>query len=135
MLKSPLPLAKEMCSYCGSLLHTVTIPHTRLECQLRRSMYCPVCVAYGHSPRHCPNKVAWAVRKGLPLDGVENSVFKVKDTEEKIKTFLTIFGASSGIIDRAVLKRINGLSKLELRKLLNDFANSIEPPRMIILVT
>jgi len=98
-------------------------------------MYCPVCVAYGHSPRHCPNKVAWAVRKGLPLDGVENSVFKVKDTEEKIKTFLTIFGASSGIIDRAVLKRINSLSKLELRKLLNDFANSIEPPRMIILVT
>ena len=134
MLKSPLPLAKKMCSYCGPLLHTVTIPHTRLECQLRRSMYCPVCVAYGHSPRNCPNKVAWAVRKGLPLDGVENFTFKVKDTEESIKTFLKIRGASSGIIDKTFIKRINGLTKLELRKLLNDFANSMEPPRMILLV-
>lgn len=134
MLKSPLPLAKEMCSYCGHLLHTVTIPHTRLECQLRRSMYCPVCVAYGHSPRNCPNKVAWAVRKGLPLDGVENFAVKVKDTEESIKTFLKIRGASSGIIDKTFIKRINGLTKLELRKLLNDFANSMEPPMMILLV-
>ena len=95
-------------------------------------MYCPVCVAYGHSPRHCPNKVAWAVRKGLSLDGVENFVFKIKDTEESIKTFLNMFGASSGIIDVTILKRINGLTKLELRKLLNDFANSMEPPRMIL---
>jgi hypothetical protein len=78
--------------------------------------------------------VAWAVRKGLPLDGVENSFFKVKDSEESIKNFLKLRGSSSGIIDMAVLKRINGLTKLELRKLLNDFANSIEPPRMIVLV-
>ena len=91
-------------------------------------------MAYGHSPRHCPNKVAWAVRKGLSLDGVENSVFSVKDKDESIKTFLQMFGASSGIIDKPTLKRINGLTKLELRKLLNDFANSIEPPRMIVLV-
>jgi len=97
-------------------------------------MYCPVCVGYGHSPRNCPNKVAWAVRKGLPLDGVENFVFKVKDTEESIKAFLKMRGASSGIMDMASLKRINGLTKLELRKLLNDFANSIEPPRMILFV-
>jgi hypothetical protein len=78
--------------------------------------------------------VAWAVRKGLSLEGVENFAFKVKDTEESIKNFLKMRGSSSGIIDMAVLKRINGLSKLELRKLLNDFANSIEPPRMILLV-
>ena len=97
-------------------------------------MYCPVCVAYGHSPRNCPNKVAWAVRKGLPLDGVENFAVKVKDTEESIKTFLKIRGASSGIIDKTFIKRINGLTKLELRKLLNDFANSMEPPMMILLV-
>jgi hypothetical protein len=76
--------------------------------------------------------VAWAVRKGLSLDGVENFVFKIKDTEESIKTFLNMFGASSGIIDVTILKRINGLTKLELRKLLNDFANSMEPPRMIL---
>jgi hypothetical protein len=106
----------------------------RLECQLRRSMYCPVCVAYGHSPRNCPNKIAWAVRRGLPLDGVENAVFKLKDSEESIKRFLKMYGASSGIIDMSRLKGINGMTKLELRKLLNDFANSIEPPRMIVFV-
>ena len=97
-------------------------------------MYCPVCVAYGHSPRHCPNKIAWAVRRGLPLVGVENAVFKVKDSDESIKAFLKQFGASSGIIDTSRLKRINGLTRLELRKLLNDFANSVEPPRMIVFV-
>lgn len=134
MVRSPSTLANEMCSYCSTLLHTVTIPHMRLECQLRRSMYCPVCVAYGHSPRHCPNKIAWAVRKGLPLVGVENAVFKVKDSDESIKAFLKQFGASSGIIDTSRLKRINGLTRLELRKLLNDFANSVEPPRMIVFV-
>jgi hypothetical protein len=97
-------------------------------------MYCPVCVAYGHSPRNCPNKIAWAVRKGLPLDGLENAVYKLKDSEESIKAFLKMYGASSGIIGAEHLKRINGLTKLELRKLLNDFANSIEPPRMILFI-
>jgi hypothetical protein len=97
-------------------------------------MYCPVCVAYGHSPRNCPNKIAWAVRRGLPLDSLENPVFKLKDSEESIKRFLKMYGASSGIIDMARLKSINGMTKLELRKLLNDFANSMEPPRMIVFV-
>ena len=123
-----------MCSYCNSILHTVTIPHTRLECQLRRTMYCPVCVAYGHSPRNCPNKIAWAVRKGLPLDSVENHAFRVGDNDESIKRFLKAFGASSGLIDAQRLRQINKLNKLEVRKLLNDFANSMEPPRMILFV-
>jgi hypothetical protein len=74
------------------------------------------------------------VRKGLPLDGVENSVFKLKDSEESIKKFLKMFGASSGIIDMSRLKGINGMTKLELRKLLNDFTNTMEPPRMIVFV-
>jgi len=97
-------------------------------------MYCPVCVGYGHSPRHCPNKIAWSVRKGLPLEGIENKVYKLKDSEDSIKTFLKMFGSSSGIIDVQRLKQINTLTKLELRKLLNDFANSIEPPRMIVFI-
>ncbi len=97
-------------------------------------MYCPVCVAYGHSPRNCPNKIAWAVRKGLPLAGVENHAFRVGDNDESIKRFLKAFGASSGLIDAQRLRQIDKLNKLEVRKLLNDFANSMEPPRMILFV-
>ena len=97
-------------------------------------MYCPVCVSYGHSPRNCPNKVAWAVRRGLPLDGLENTTLSVRDKEESIKAFLKRLGTSSGIIDAERIRQIGSLTKLELRKLLNDFANSMEPPRMIVLV-
>jgi len=97
-------------------------------------MYCPVCVAYGHSPRNCPNKIAWAVRKGLPLDGVENHSFRIRDNDESIKRFLKSSGSSSGLIDIQRLRQIDKLSKLEVRKLLNDFANSMEPPRMILFV-
>ncbi len=85
-------------------------------------MYCPVCVAYGHSPRFCPNKVAWAVRKGLPCHDIKNLTLTIKDTEDGVK---------------AVLKSNNitpGTTRLENRKLLNDLANSMEPPRMILFV-
>ena len=95
-------------------------------------MYCPVCVAYGHSPRNCPNKIAWAVRKGLPLTGLENHAFRLRDNDESIKSFLKTSGPSSGLIDAQRLRQIDKLNKLELRKLLADFANSIEPPRMIL---
>jgi len=95
-------------------------------------MYCPVCVAYGHSPRNCPNKIAWAVRKGLPLTGLENHTFRLRDNDESIKAFLKSSGPSSGLIDAQRLRQIDKLSKLELRKLLADFANSMEPPRMIL---
>ena len=111
-----------MCSYCSSLLSSVTIPHTRMECQLRRTMYCAVCVAYGHSPRHCPNKVAWAVRKGLPCQDIKNLTLSIRDTEDSVK----------GVLKR--YKITPGTTRLENRKLLNDLANSMEPPRMILFV-
>jgi hypothetical protein len=41
-------------------------------------------------------------------------------------------GASSGLIDAQRVRKIDKLNKLELRKLLADFANSMEPPRMIL---
>ena len=121
-----------MCSYCSHILHGVTIPHATLECQYRRSMYCPVCAAYGHSPRLCPNKIAWAIRKGKKTDDLVNHVFSIQDTDESIKEFLKKNGASSGILNSGRIKQIDKLSKLELKKLLNDFANTIHPPRMIL---
>lgn len=85
-------------------------------------MYCHVCAAYGHSPRLCPDKVAWAVRKGLPSADIQNLTLSVRDTEDGVK---------------GVLKRYNvtpGTTRLENRKLLNDLANSLEPPRMVVFI-
>ena len=70
----------------------------------------------------CPNKIAWAVRKGLPTNGLTNLTLSVRDTEDGVK---------------GVLKRFNvkpGTTRLENRKLLNDLANSLEPPRMIVFI-
>jgi hypothetical protein len=111
-----------MCTYCGPLLNGVTIPHTRMECQYRRTMYCPVCVAYGHSKPKCPNKIAWATRMGLPTTGLKNLTISVRDNEEGVKGVLRRYGMRPGT------------TKLENRKLLNDLANSMEPTRMIIFV-
>ena len=85
-------------------------------------MYCPVCVAYGHSPRHCPNKIAWAVRKGLPITDLKNLTISVRDNEDGVKGVLRRYGVKPGTTQR------------ENRKLLNDLANSMEPTRMIIFV-
>jgi len=89
-----------------------------MECQYRRSMYCPVCVGYGHTPESCPNKVAWALRKGkMPTEA--NIELHVVDTEDCVKGVLKQNGIQPG-------------SKKENRKMLRDLANSMIPPRMII---
>ena len=85
-------------------------------------MYCPVCIAYGHSPRNCPNKIAWAVRKGLPTTGIKNLTISVRDTEDGVKGVLRRYGIKPGT------------TRLENRKFLNDLANSMEPTRMIVFV-
>lgn len=110
-----------MCDYCKRVLEkSSTIPHKKLECQFRRSMYCPVCASYGHQSSDCPNKEAWAIRKGLSCDPLpENIVLKVRNTEEGIKEVLKSHGIQPG-------SRI-----LENRKLLRDMANSMDPPHMI----
>lgn len=107
-----------MCDYCSDILKSVSIKHTRMECQYRRSMYCPVCVGYGHTPALCPNKVAWSLRRGkMPTE--ENVELRIVDTEDAVKSLLKANGIQSG-------------SKKENRKLLRDLANSMIPPRMIV---
>ena len=81
-------------------------------------MYCPVCVGYGHTPVSCPNKVAWALRAGkMPTEA--NLELRVVDTDGGVKAFLKTNGIPPG-------------SKKENKKLLRDFANSMNPPRMIV---
>ena len=111
-------LCLEMCDYCSHTLKTVSIKHGRLECPYRRSMYCPVCVGYGHAPATCPNKVAWALRSGkMPTEA--NLELRVVDTEEAMRALLKSNGIQPG-------------SKKENKKMLRDLANSMQPPRMII---
>lgn len=84
-------------------------------------MYCPVCVGYGHSPIACPNKVAWALRAGkMPTE--PNVELRIVDTEDAVKAFLKINGIQPG-------------SKKENKKVLRDFANSMNPPRMIVFTS
>lgn len=107
-----------MCDYCAHALKSVSIKHGRLECPYRRSMYCPVCVGYGHAPKACPNKIAWALRSGkMPTEA--NLELRIVDTEDAVKAFLRSQGLPPG-------------SKKENKKVLRDFANSMNPPRMIL---
>ena len=85
-------------------------------------MYCPVCVAYGHSPRNCANKIAWATRKGLSITGLKNLTISVRDNDDGVKGVLRRYSITPGT------------TKLENKKLLYDLANSMEPTRMIIFV-
>jgi len=89
-------------------------------------MYCPVCIAYGHAKDDCPNKIAWALRQGKTIQNLQNLVLIVDITEntekavkEGIKKLLEFHGIE------------NSRGFLEYRKKLRDFANSIQPPRLV----
>ena len=114
-----MSLDKGNCKYCSHVLSGSTIKHQILECQYRQSMYCSVCMAYGHTPDDCPNKIAWAIRKGTDSSKIVNNILKVKGTEEGIKEVLKAYGVKSGT-------RI-----LENRKILRNLANSLQPPKLI----
>ncbi len=109
-----------MCDYCSRILGGLAIKHTRLECQLRRSMYCPVCCSYGHKPADCPNRVALAIRCGREPDE-ENRVVELVDSDEEIRNYLKKNGLNTTY-----------RSKAENKKLLHDFINSMNPPKMIV---
>ena len=111
-----------MCDYCAHILAGVSIPHTRLDCQYRRSMYCCVCASYGHAIADCPNKIAWAIRRGLPTRDVRNVVLNIEDTDESVRGILRMHNISPGT------------RKIENRKLLRDLANSMKPPRLVQFV-
>jgi len=107
------------CGYCSHILNGVVVRHTILECQYRQSMYCSVCMAYGHVPTDCPNKKAWAIRRGQDPDKVENNIIILDENEDSLKEFLKSRGVKPGT-------RI-----LENRKLLRNLANSLKPPVLI----
>lgn len=97
--------------------------HTPLTCQFRKSLYCYVCAAYGHSPKKCPNQKALARRKGEDASKVENRELIVLHSEAAIKHVL----------------KINGLTPLtsleENKALLVDFAYSLPEPKMVVYKT
>ena len=107
------------CSYCRKTLSSVCIIHTIIECPYRQSMYCAVCMAYGHTPSDCPNKRAWAIRQGKSVKGVENLILRVEDTDKGIKEVLARFNLKPPSM------------KMRVRQLLRDIGNSMNPPRMI----
>ena len=85
-------------------------------------MYCAVCISYGHEPKCCPNKRAWALRRGfMPTE--ENIELRVVDTEESVKSVLKEHGITPGT------------RQLENKKLLRDLANSMEPPHLIVFTS
>jgi hypothetical protein len=73
-------------------------------------------MAYGHVPMDCPNKKAWAIRRGQDPDKVENNIIVLDEHEDSVKEFLKSRGVKPGT-------RI-----LENRKLLRNLANSLKPP-------
>jgi len=83
-------------------------------------MYCCVCMAYGHADEDCPNKIAWAIRKGEDSSVIANDTLIVKEDEDDIKALLREHGLTPGT-------RI-----LENRKLLRNLANSFRPPKLVI---
>jgi hypothetical protein len=111
------------CKYCAHVLSGIVISHTILECQYRQSMYCSVCLAYGHTPDDCPNKISWAIRQGKPIHNTQNLVLEVESSEEGVRDFLKSYNLKPGT-------RI-----LENRKILRNLANSLKPPRMVHFVT
>ena len=111
------------CKYCSKILSGVNIKHTILECQYRQSMYCIVCMSYGHSPADCPNKTAWAIRKGLDASKIKNRVLIVESSEEGVKE----------VLRRYRLKP--GTRRQENRKLLRNLANSMKEPHCIHFVS
>ena len=114
---------KTSCTYCTKTLRGLCIPHSPLECQTRQSMYCAVCMAHGHAPGDCPNKIAWAVRQGVDSTGLVNLYLDVPDSEEGIREFL-----------KEALKQYDlkpATRKLDNRKLLRNYANSLNPPRLV----
>jgi len=108
-----------MCDYCQHVLAGVTIRHTKMDCLYRRSMYCVVCAAYGHAVADCPNKVAWAIRRGQ-VPSEKNLTLIVKNTEDCVKGVLRAHGITPGT------------RQLQNRKLLRDLGNCMTPPHMIV---
>ena len=105
------------CTFCNVKM---TIPHSRLECPRRRSLFCYICSSHGHSIGTCPDKIACAVRAGKSTKGITNLEVRLQECE--IDSFLKVHGLESQS------------KKTENYKLLRDIVNSMEPPRLLVFL-
>jgi hypothetical protein len=111
-----------MCDYCSHVLNGVIVSHKVINCPYRKSMYCYICAANGHIVDDCPNKVAKAVRQGLPTKGIQNITLTIPSSDDGIKDFLK----AKGLIEKNTY-----ITQFKSKALLRDYANSLKPPHMI----
>ena len=112
-----------MCSYCQMILFNCPItPHTVLDCPARKSTYCHICCAKGHTTNTCPNRKALAVRNGLDPSSVENFELFVKNDADAIINMLHEYNIKP-------LKKENNLENISL---LQNLGNSMSPPHKIV---
>jgi hypothetical protein len=78
-------------------------------------------MAKGHAPSDCPNKKAWAIRRGQDASKVENLVLEVEDSEKGIYEVLGKYNLKPGA----------RLKDIRLQYLLRNLANSLNPPRLL----
>lgn len=107
------------CSFCNI---KNTIPHTRLECPRRRSLFCTICSIYGHCVKSCPDKIALAVRAGKSTKGITNLEVRIQDSDAAIVEFLKAHNF------KPTKKHADN------QKLLRDVVNSMEPPRLLVFL-
>lgn len=112
------------CDYCKHVLSGVSIKHTIITCPYRKSMYCYICASYGHTVGDCPNKRAKAIREGRSPEGLMNLTLEISSSREKIQQFLF----DKGLIE----KTSTYVPDVKARGLLRDYANSLQPPRLLI---
>uniref|UniRef100_A0A6C0DPF6 Nanos-type domain-containing protein n=1 Tax=viral metagenome TaxID=1070528 RepID=A0A6C0DPF6_9ZZZZ len=108
-----------MCSVCKHSCKNLTIPHTPLDCQWRRTLYCYICCSYGHSPPICPDQEAIALRSGkLPTQ--PNLYWRVKQDPESMK-------------EEIIKNGLKPSSKQDMNKqILRDLSNTQIPLRILL---
>jgi hypothetical protein len=116
---SILPSAN-MCKHCSHLLHSLATKHTEMECPLRRSLHCCICLTTGHSHTNCPNKQAVATRKALNPLRLPPLQLRAPDDREKLQKYLKT--ACKGHPPTHVNK---------MRSMVHEYAYSQKPPRMV----
>ena len=70
----------------------------------------------------CPNKIAYAIRRGESIEGVTNNILCVEDTKKGIEDVLNKYKVPTNTKDP------------ENRKRLRHLASSMVPPRIIYFI-
>ena len=78
-------------------------------------------MAKGHTPADCPNKKAWAIRRGQDASAVKNLVLEVEDSVKGIYEVLGKYNLKPGA----------RIPNHQLHHRLRNLANSLSPPHML----